>query len=55
MVRVLEHQRQIQAARDEAIAILDEDPELSHYEHLALQREMQDRFSDSKLDVVQSG
>jgi ATP-dependent DNA helicase RecG len=55
MVRVLEHQHIVKAARDEALAILDADPELNGWEHQALAREMRDRFPEGALDVVQSG
>ncbi|MEA2460750.1 MAG: ATP-dependent helicase RecG [Actinomycetota bacterium] len=55
MTRVLEHQREVQAARDLAIEVLDEDPELAAYQHRELQREMRARFPEDALDVVQSG
>jgi ATP-dependent DNA helicase RecG len=55
MARVLEHRDTVLQARDEAVRLLDEDPELRAYEHIALAREMRDRFSDTALDVVQSG
>jgi ATP-dependent DNA helicase RecG len=55
MARVLEHKDVLKRARELAIEILDEDPELSSYEHLGLGREMRDRFPDQALDVVQSG
>jgi ATP-dependent DNA helicase RecG len=55
MARVLEHQNVVRLARSEAVRIIDEDPELRAYEHSALAREMRDRFSESTLDVVQSG
>ena len=55
MARVLEHEDMIKAARDLAVALLDEDPELRGYDHIALEREMRDRFPDQALDVVQSG
>jgi ATP-dependent DNA helicase RecG len=55
MARVLEHKETVVQARDEAVRLLDEDPELRAYEHLALAREMRDRFSETSLDVVQSG
>ena len=55
MARVLEHQHIVKAARDEAVAILDEDPELNGFENQALAREMRDRFPEGALDVVQSG
>ena len=55
MARVLEHEDMIKAARDLAVEILDEDPELRGYAHIALEREMRDRFPDQALDVVQSG
>jgi ATP-dependent DNA helicase RecG len=55
LARVLEHQDIVMQARREAVALLDEDPDLRSYEHIALAREMRDRFSDVALDVVQSG
>jgi len=55
MARVLEHEDMIKAARDVAIEVLDEDPELRGYDHVALEREMRDRFPDHALDVVHSG
>ena len=55
IARVLEHQDTVKKARDLAVKILDEDPELRAYEHLALEREMRARFPEKALDVVQSG
>ncbi len=55
MTRVLEHQREIKMARDLAIEILDEDPELRAWPHKELEREMRFRFPDQTLDVIQSG
>jgi ATP-dependent DNA helicase RecG len=55
MTRVLEHQETIIQARELAVEILDADPNLAAYEHIALAREMRDRFSDVALDVVQAG
>ncbi|HEX2196207.1 MAG TPA: DNA helicase RecG, partial [Actinomycetota bacterium] len=55
MTRVLQHQDVIKKARDLAVAILDEDPELRAYDHAELAREMHARFPDQALDVVQSG
>ncbi|MGH2757259.1 MAG: ATP-dependent DNA helicase RecG [Actinomycetota bacterium] len=55
MARVLEHQQIVKVARDEAVAILDADPELNDWEYQALAREMRDRFPEGALDVVQSG
>jgi len=55
MARVLEHKHIVKAARDEAIGILDEDPELTSFEHQAIEREMRDRFPEGALDVIQSG
>jgi ATP-dependent DNA helicase RecG len=55
MTRVLEHRETVMEAREVAVEILDADPELRAYEHIALAREMRDRFSDVALDVVQSG
>jgi ATP-dependent DNA helicase RecG len=55
LARVLEHQDIVMLARKEAVALLDDDPELRAYEHMALAREMRDRFSEVALDVVHSG
>ena len=55
MARVLEHQDIVKHARDQAVALLDADPELAEWEHTALAREMRDRFPEGALDVVQSG
>jgi ATP-dependent DNA helicase RecG len=55
LARVLEHQDAVVQARELAVGILDEDPDLGAYEHTALAREMRDRFSETTLDVVQSG
>jgi ATP-dependent DNA helicase RecG len=55
MTRVLEHQKEIKAARDLALRILEEDPELRGWEHQELGREMRARFPADALDVVQSG
>jgi ATP-dependent DNA helicase RecG len=55
IARVLEHQEVVKLARDMAVRMIDEDPELRAYEHTALAREMRDRFSESAMDVVQSG
>lgn len=55
MARVLEHREILEKAREEAIALLDEDPELTGWGHEALAREMRDRFPEGALDVVQSG
>jgi ATP-dependent DNA helicase RecG len=55
MARVLEHQEVVKQARDVAVEVIDDDPELRAYEHMALAREMRDRFSESTMDVVQSG
>ena len=55
MARVLKHQDVVKDARDRAVALLGEDPELRAYENQALAREMRDRFPESTLDVVQSG
>ncbi|MDQ4095792.1 MAG: ATP-dependent DNA helicase RecG [Actinomycetota bacterium] len=55
MARVLQHQDVVKMARDLAVEILDDDPELRAYEHLALEREMRARFPERALDVVQSG
>ena len=55
MARVLQHQDVVKQARDLAIEILDEDAGLESYEHVALQREMRNRFPERSLDVVGSG
>ena len=55
MARVLEHREILEKARDEAIALLDQDPELTEWGHEALAREMRDRFPEGALDVIQSG
>jgi ATP-dependent DNA helicase RecG len=55
MTNVLQHQREIQMARDLAIRILDEDPELKAYENQEIDREMRARFPENTLDVIQSG
>jgi ATP-dependent DNA helicase RecG len=55
MARVLEHQDAVIQARELAVRMLDEDPDLGAYELTALAREMRDRFSETALDVVQSG
>jgi ATP-dependent DNA helicase RecG len=55
LARVLQHRDQIQMARKLAEELLDKDPELRAYEHIALEREMRDRFPEESLDVVQSG
>lgn len=52
---VLKYQDVIKMARDEAMQLLEEDPELRAFEHQALEREMRDRFPEATLDVVQSG
>ena len=55
LARVLKHKDEIKMARRLAEQVLDHDPELRAYEHMALAREMQDRFPEESLDVVQSG
>jgi ATP-dependent DNA helicase RecG len=55
MARVLQHQDVVKQARDLAVTMVDEDPELDSYERVALQREMRNRFPERSLDVVQSG
>ncbi|MGH2819116.1 MAG: ATP-dependent DNA helicase RecG, partial [Actinomycetota bacterium] len=55
MARVLEHQDVVKQARDLAVEMLDEDPDLEAYEHVALQGEMRNRFPADALDVVQAG
>jgi ATP-dependent DNA helicase RecG len=55
MARVLRDEEIVKLARDLAVKVLDEDPELRGYGHIALEREMRDRFSGAQFDVVQSG
>ena len=55
MARVLEHQDVLQQARELAIGLLDEDPELESWDYGPLGEEMRARFPESTLDVVQSG
>jgi ATP-dependent DNA helicase RecG len=55
LARVLQHKRVVVAAREMAVEMIDKDPELRAYEHIALEREVRDRFPEHALDVVQSG
>lgn len=55
LVRVLQHEKEIKQARDEAERLLDEDPELRSYELQALAREMVDRFPEGTLEMIASG
>ena len=55
LARVLQHRKIVIAARKLAEEIVDGDPELRAFEHIALEREMRDRFPEQSLDVVQSG
>jgi ATP-dependent DNA helicase RecG len=55
LASVVRHREEIAAARALATRILDEDPELSAYEHRWLEREMRGRFPEEMLDLVQSG
>jgi ATP-dependent DNA helicase RecG len=55
MARVLQHQDVIKLARELAVEILAEDPELAEYAHVDLAREMRARFPENALDVVHSG
>jgi ATP-dependent DNA helicase RecG len=55
MTRVLEHQDIVIRGREIAMEVLDRDPELRAYEHIALAREMRDRFADVAVDVVAAG
>jgi ATP-dependent DNA helicase RecG len=55
MARVVRDEAVVKLARDLAVRVLDEDPELRAYGHIALEREMRDRFSEAAFDVVQSG
>jgi ATP-dependent DNA helicase RecG len=55
IARVLEHQDIVKLARDVAVSTLEKDPELRAHEHIALAREMRDRFFETAIDVVQSG
>jgi ATP-dependent DNA helicase RecG len=55
LARVLKHQTVIKSARDEAVALLDADPDLTEPEHQALRREMEARFPPGALEVLRSG
>jgi ATP-dependent DNA helicase RecG len=55
MARVLEHQHVVQQARDLAVGLLEQDPELESWDYQLLGEEMRARFPESTLDVVQSG
>jgi ATP-dependent DNA helicase RecG len=55
LARVLKHKEVVIQARKVAVELIDEDPELRAYEHIALEREMRARFPERALDVVQSG
>ncbi len=55
LARVLQHKSVVIAAREMAVELIDKDPELRAYEHIALEREVRDRFPEQALDVVQSG
>jgi ATP-dependent DNA helicase RecG len=55
MARVLEHQDVVIRARELAVELLDEDPELESWDYGLLGEEMRARFPESTLDVVQSG
>jgi ATP-dependent DNA helicase RecG len=55
IARVLRDEVVVKLARDLAVRVLDEDPELRGYGNIALEREMRDRFSGAEFDVVQSG
>ena len=55
LARVLQHKKVVIAAREMAVELIDKDPELRAYEHMALEREVRDRFPEQALDVVQSG
>jgi ATP-dependent DNA helicase RecG len=55
LARVLEHKQVVINARALAEEVIDADPDLRAYEHMALQREVRDRFPEQALDVVQSG
>ncbi|CAN5774656.1 ATP-dependent DNA helicase RecG [soil metagenome] len=55
MARVLEHEDVVKAARDLAVELLNEDPELASVELTPLRREMEARFPAAMLDVVASG
>jgi ATP-dependent DNA helicase RecG len=55
IARVLRDETVVKLARDLAVAVLDDDPELRGYGNIALEREMRDRFSGAQFDVVQSG
>jgi ATP-dependent DNA helicase RecG len=55
IARVVRDEAAVKLARDLAVKVLDEDPELRGYGNIALEREMRDRFSGAEFDVVQSG
>jgi len=55
LARVLEHKKVVIAAREMAEEVIERDPELRAYEHIALRREVRDRFPERALDVIQSG
>jgi ATP-dependent DNA helicase RecG len=55
MTRVLEHQDAIVEARELAVRVLEDDPELQHPAHRGLEREMRARFPPRSLEVLQSG
>jgi ATP-dependent DNA helicase RecG len=55
LARVLEHEPLIKQARDLAVKMLGDDPELEEYHHQDLAREMRDRFPPDALEVVHSG
>ncbi len=55
LVRVLQHQKEIKLARDEAERMLGEDPELRSYELQPLAREMLARFPEGTLEMIASG
>jgi ATP-dependent DNA helicase RecG len=55
LARVLRHKDVVLLTRKLAVDLIDDDPELRAYEHMALEREMRARFPQEALDVVQSG
>jgi ATP-dependent DNA helicase RecG len=55
MTRVLEHQDAIIEARELALRLLEDDPELQHPSHRALEREMRARFPERSLEILRSG
>jgi ATP-dependent DNA helicase RecG len=55
LARVLVHKEVVLAARRLAQELVDGDPDLREWDHMALQREMRDRFPEHALEVVHAG